>query len=298
MKIADIQDPVERFVAFIKERETIRLLRASNFPWPWTEDPILQEFRFTNIHREDDKVSQHYQKTIRDRYGENPFIFPATVAYRWFNRPSTCDALFTGNKSVFEAYLERDNITILRECISQLSSPYVTGAYIITGKPGYSKVEGVLQYIDHWCGTHPWEVQWDYWKENPPLLSEMYDWISSEGLGSFMKGQIIADLKYVPFMRDVADWWIWATPGPGSLRGLNIVLDRPMMAPWPKGEWLVQLIRLNDIVTPKLEQAGIGRLHNQDLQNCLCEYSKFTKTARGIGRPRQIFRNREVKQDA
>jgi 5-hmdU DNA kinase, helical domain len=122
----------------------------------------------------------------------------------------------------------------------------------------------------------------------------MYDWVNSDGLGSFMCGQIVADLKYLPFMKQVDDWWTWATPGPGSSRGLNIVLGRAINDPWKKGEWLIELQKLGDSVTPWLEEVGIEKLHNQDLQNCLCEFSKFTKVARGIGRPRQVFRHREA----
>jgi hypothetical protein len=107
-----------------------------------------------------------------------------------------------------------------------------------------------------------------------------------------MRGQIVADLKYLPFMLDVADWWTWATPGPGSLKGLNFVHERPMMSPYSKGQWLEELVDLSNIVTTLLKGFGMERLHNQDLQNCLCEFSKYMKVATGQGRPRQIFRNR------
>jgi hypothetical protein len=126
---------------------------------------------------------------------------------------------------------------------------------------------------------------------NPPYLAEIYDWIDGNGLGSFMRGQIVADLKYVKFMIDAPDWWIWATPGPGSQRGLNIVYERPMHQSWKKGEWLLALQQLNELVTPLLKSYGMGPLHNQDLQNCLCEWSKYTKVERGEGRPRQVFRS-------
>lgn len=295
MMIKDIPDPLVQFIEFIIERESIRIRRAK-FPWPWTKDEILQTYRFTNVHREDDFVSQHYQKSVRNRYKDNLLVIPGTVIYRWFNRISTCDAIFNepdfGGVSTFEHYMGTGNIGILQDCIRNLPPPHVTGAFIVTGKPGYAKAEGVVQYIHDWCQRSIQDT-WEKWEKKPPLLSEMYEWINGEGLGSFMRGQIVADLKYLPFMHDVADWWIWATPGPGSLRGLNIVLDQPMFQPWPKNEWLVQLIRLSDMVTPALEKEGIGRLHNQDLQNCLCEFSKYTKVARGLGRPRQIFRHRE-----
>ena len=292
MRIEDIKDPIDRFVAFIEERENIRQRRLSGKPWPWTNDDIMQSYRFTNIHREDDKVSLHYQKSIRNRYGEHPMVLPATVAYRWFNRISTCDAFFNeptlANETIFEEYINTNNLLILQHCLAKLPTPHVTGAYIINGKPGFSKGLGVLEYVYSWC-QRDWMGQWQHWKEHTPFLRDVYDWIIGEGLGSFMRGQIIADLKYVPFMLNAPDWWIWATPGPGSMKGLNIVYEREIDAPWHKGQWLETLMKLSETVTPKLEEIGIGRLHNQDLQNCLCEFSKYTKTARGIGRPRQVF---------
>jgi hypothetical protein len=295
LRIAEINDPIKRFIAFIIERECIRLKRFNEDPWPWTDDEILQQYRFTNVHREDDAVSKHYQSTIRNRYQDSPLVIPGTVLYRWFNRPSTCDALFNepdfDKSSRFEHYMGTGNLKFLYDCINNLPPPHVTGAFIITGKPGYKKSLGVLEYFHEWCNNRPIEEQWNKWKKNPPLLSELYEWVDGDGLGSFMRGQIVADLKYLPFMENVADWWNWATPGPGSLRGLNIVLDKPMFDSWSKNEWLVQLIRLSDIVTPVLEREGISRLHNQDLQNCLCEFSKYTKVVRGIGRPRQVFRH-------
>lgn len=293
MRIQDINNPIEKFVAFIAEREAIRIRRfVMKKEWPWTEDEILQQYRFTNVHREDDAVSQHYQKTVRSRYIDSSLVLPATVIYRWFNRTSTCDAIFnTGNRSIFELYINSHDFGILQACIDNLPKPHVTGAFIITGKPGFPKAEGVLQYIHVWC-KKPWSDLWYAWKKNPPLLSETYNQVASEGLGSFMRGQLVADLKYLPFMLEVSDWNIWATPGPGSERGLNIVYGRPMSTPWKKGEWLISLQALSDIVTPMLKGYGIDKLHNQDLQNCLCEFSKYTKVERGEGRPRQVFRSR------
>ena len=307
VRIAEINNPIEKFVAFIAEREAIRIRRfVMRKEWPWTDDPILQQYRFTNVHREDDAVSKHYQKTVRDRYGDSSVVLPATIIYRWFNRPwtvlldgslvnSTCQVLFdkpmVHDRSVFDLYINTGNITILQSHIIQLEPPYVTGAYLIPSMPGYSKAEGVLKYIDLWM-VRDWHRQWILWRKDPPLLSEMYEWLNGQGLGSFMRGQIIADLKYIKFMRKVPDWWIWATPGPGSQRGLNIVLDRPMYQAWRKGEWLPALEELSNIVTPMLKGFGMERLHNQDLQNCLCEFSKYTKVERGEGRPRQVFRNR------
>jgi hypothetical protein len=307
MKISEINNPIEKFVAFIAEREAIRIRRfVMKKEWPWTEDEILQQYRFTNVHREDDTVSKHYQSTVRDRYGDSSLVLPATVVYRWFNRPwsvladgtyvaSTCEALFGLStqhpRSVFDLYINSGSISILQSHIVQLEPPYVTGAYLIPSMPGYPKAEGVLKYIDLWM-QRDWHGVWVQWRKDPPLLSDMYEWLDGHGLGSFMRGQIIADLKYIKFMREVPDWWTFAVPGPGSQRGLNIVFERDINTPWKKGEWILALERLSEIVTPMLKGYGMERLHNQDLQNTLCELSKYIKVERGIGRPRQIFRNR------
>lgn len=295
MQIEAIEDPVERLVAYINERENIRVRRASGSPWPWTHNDILQAYRFTNVHREDDTVSRHYQKTIRNRYMEESIVLPGTVLYRWFNRVSTCDALFNepdlSNTTAFEDYILNGNLSILEYQIDKVPPPHVTGSFIINGMAGYPKAKGVLMYFQDWI-QKPWRDQWHDWLRTRPSLEQIYDWLYSEGLGTFMRGQIVADLKYLPFLQKASDWWTWAAPGPGSMRGLNVVLNRAMNNPWRKGEWLQELNNLNELITPKLDEIGITKLHNQDLQNCLCEFSKFTKAARGTGRPRQIFRSR------
>ena len=46
-RIEDIKNPIEKFVAFIAEREAIRIRRfVMQKPWPWTNDDILQEYRY------------------------------------------------------------------------------------------------------------------------------------------------------------------------------------------------------------------------------------------------------------
>jgi hypothetical protein len=302
MAISDIKEPLERYFAFIRERNEIYYRKTGGQPWPWTEDEILQDYRFTDIYRERDRTSIHYQKTIRDYYTQaEERVLPATVLYRWFNRMSTCEHFFGepdfGNKSAFERYIdiigERD-IRILLECLEKIPPPHVTGAFIINGKPGYDKGVGVLLYFHEWC-KKPWEEQWTEWLlGNPPTLQDMYIWLRQDctGLGPFMAAQIVADLKYLQFMQNTAevlDWWTWAAPGPGSQRGLNAVLGRPMTQKWKEKEWQYEIQCLNLRENDALKD--LGPFHCQDTQNHCCEFSKYEKTRLGIGRPRQVYRH-------
>ena len=235
--LVDIQDPIERFISFIEERECIRIRRESNKPYPWTQEIILQTYRFTNINRENDAVSKHYQHTIRNHYKEDPLVYPGTVLYRWFNINIYMRRHFSigsdlNNMSTFGTYMTANRVIkgkTRKTRPTTLPTPHVTGAYIITGKPGYSKGEGVIQYFHQWCQLG-WQTQWERWQELPPTLEQIYSEIESEGLGSFMKGQLIADLKYLPFLINAPDWWTWATRESSvSMKRLNIVLGRGMV---------------------------------------------------------------------
>lgn len=295
MTIHDIEDPFERFVAFVIERENIRLRRLEGKPWPWTNDDILRTYRFTNINRENDRVSRHYQKTVRDRYREQAIVFPATVLYRWLNRPETCDAMFNRNvydEFAFEQYMETNDLDKLFNVLRYIAPPYVTGAFIITGKPGYPKGEGVLRYFHDWQQSD-WKIQWNTWLSDQPTLEMVNEWIrfASAGLGSFMAAQIVRDLQYLPFLLNAEDWWIWAASGPGSQRGLNVILGRPMKSSWNEHNWWQNMREVQERLNPRLEAAGIERLHAGDTQNCFCEFSKYEKARTGEGRPRQVYRH-------
>ena len=50
-----LNDPVQAFFDFCRERENIRRLRESGAAAPWSKDPVFQQGRFLNIFREDDR---------------------------------------------------------------------------------------------------------------------------------------------------------------------------------------------------------------------------------------------------
>lgn len=109
-------------------------------------------------------------------------------------------------------------------------------------------------------------------------------------LGSFYAAQIVADVKQVQ-LKDAKDWWTFAASGPGSRRGLNRLLGRPIANPWSKDDyaWHAALQRLQEDIAPELEQIGIGRLCAQDLQNCLCEFDKYERMRLSEGKPKRRY---------
>src|SRR6516165_10921385 len=96
-------------------------------------------------------------------------------------------------------------------------------------------------------------------------------------IGPFLAGQVIADLKHVESFRSASDWWSFAVPGPGSLRGLNRVCKREVKASWSEAVWHATLLQLGTEIAPQLEASGIARLDAQNLQNVLCEFDKYER---------------------
>ena len=71
------KDPKNRFLYWIKERESIRKKKEAGNPKPWTDDPILQNYRFCNVRRMDDTVSQWLLKNWYEPYFDHPNMLSA-----------------------------------------------------------------------------------------------------------------------------------------------------------------------------------------------------------------------------
>jgi hypothetical protein len=112
-----------------------------------------------------------------------------------------------------------------------------------------------------------------------------------DGMGGFLAGQVVADLKYAEGspLSEATDWHTWAASGPGSRRGLNRVCDNDnISAPWVEWQWLQVLQELREEVNAKFP-ANWEPLHAQDLQNACCEFDKYERARSGEGRPRSLY---------
>jgi len=75
-------------------RQNLFVRRVRGDRPPWTEDPVLSRFRFTNVYRASDRVSQYL---IRRVLYEGPQsvaeVFFRTLLFKFFNRIDTWEAL-------------------------------------------------------------------------------------------------------------------------------------------------------------------------------------------------------------
>lgn len=86
---------LNQFFRFVKEREAIRVKRATGAPWPWSRDELLNNYHFTNVRRSDDKGTKWIVAQGRKLSGPSLSrrarheLLLAVYAYRSLNRLET-----------------------------------------------------------------------------------------------------------------------------------------------------------------------------------------------------------------
>lgn len=272
----------EELLYWIKERQAIHERRAAGKPAPWTNDPILQQYRFCNVRREDDRVTRWlHTNWLRPNEARTlgDLVFATAVA-RLVNWPDSLAELR------FPVPWRPEKFVGILNARKTRGEKVFTSAYMIRAieaKDGETKADYLAKYVL----TPLWEQRKKAPKES---LRALHNWLLPfYGMGSFIAAQIVADVKWTPVLRSAPDWAAFAAPGPGSMRGLNRVMGRDLKAPWDPEEWHTELLRLRKAILPKLPRS-LRDLDAQNLQNCLCEFDKYTRVKNGEGRPRQNFK--------
>lgn len=283
---------VERFHVFVKERERIRVARAAGKPAPWTADPILRAYRFTNVHREDDRVTIWIRKCIREPFAKHANLWLMLAIARQINWPDTLAELMVsadGSWPVGDYNPRRLRAAMLRR--QRRGDKLYTGAYMINAQYGKeTQLADDKAYFTAYLTIRPlWQA-----REQVRLgalsgtLAEAHAWLTQfRGWGDFLAAQVIADLKHTRFLKHALDWRDWAVLGPGSTRGLRRLFGkrvrRDLKREFDPAEAIALLRRLrytDEVLRP---------LCLQDLQNCLCEFDKYERVRLGQGRPRATF---------
>lgn len=269
----------DELVYWLIERETIRAKKESGQQKPWTEDPILRKFRFCNYRRELDAVTRWVHENWLVPNATDPDVWFAMVVARFFNLPSSLNDL---------GYPVPWNPEHCREVMLDRAARGLknyNAAYMIRSTSG-SKTEHLIK-----------DVFTPLWQSRELLRPKRGDTLTSYhfvlgqfyGLGSFLTGQVIADIKHVEPLRSASDWFTFACSGPGSRRGMNRILGYSVTAAWREDDWRLALTRLQGIINPRLVGAGLEELCGQNTQSSLCEIDKYLRIKLGEGRPKQLY---------
>jgi hypothetical protein len=262
-------DVRERFVYWINERESIRQ-RREMFPEsspPWTNDKVLQTYRFTNVRRKDDRVS----RWLLDEWylpNKNHTNLPVACALaRFINKPETLEQI--GFPQKWDNSVKRRIMKIVRKIIQKGKTAY-SGAYIINGQHGEDKIDCVVNAVNNVYKAVS-NIDFSDYKNFVYYLRD-----NCFGVNYFMAGQITADLR----LCQKGKWKhakTWHPPGPGSGRGMNLFNGRDIAARFSLEQWEEELEELIEYCTEEC-YPGLGNtMEGVDWQNCLCEFSKYER---------------------
>lgn len=259
---------LSQFWYWIVERENVRVRREGGQPRPWSSDAIFQTQHFCNVRREDDRITKEIHAVIRSHevpVEDLPYWY--TIA-RMFNKPETLDRALTAwfNNAHWPTTLKR----LRAEGFKLFHTAYV----VSTCGKSMDKVD----YVGR--------VALDVARLDIPrkgLQKAFNELVMVDGLGSFMAGQIVADLRNSPYLKPAPnEGKMWCVSGPGSIKGLKYIFrDFSQRAFHTYIDTLCSLM-------PK--EVKCMDLHAQDLQNCLCEFSKYMRIYNDDGGRRRPFR--------
>jgi hypothetical protein len=277
---------LREFTDFVTERWNIHQRRLEGKPAPWTKDPILQKYRFTNVRRNDDRVTKwiHGSWLLPHATDYDTVVFAMCLA-RLVNLPATMEEL---------GYPERWNpqrFVRIMDARRERGLCAYNNAYMINAV-GATKGQSKASYLST-CVLGP------LWSGRKALGEELRTCTSLRGLhnslmqfhgfgAGFMAAQVVGDVKYTPAGKNADDWHTFAASGPGSRRGLNWVTGRDVTERWNEEEWHSTLLKLMDTALPKLPSELHG-LSAQDTQNTLCEIGKYFKVKYLGRRAKQHF---------
>lgn len=267
---------MEQLRFWITEREAVRQAKESGAPKPWTENPWLRDFRWCNVRRMDDRVSR--------------WLFD-----RWYPRHATpvsaaqnlTDALFARLINWPDALEEiQGDEGALRSVLqdrAKRGQKVFTGAYVIPGVAGKNKVDSVCDHIDAIRQSAASVLQ-------PTMRDTWAALVKFDGMGSFLAGQVVADLAHLPAGNAWPDRHTWAPLGPGSARGINRLRGLPKEKSVRQAEFEQLLPALITDLRPHIEAIWVDRdLQAMDIQNCLCEFDKFRRLQGQEGKVRARY---------
>jgi hypothetical protein len=253
--------------------------RLAGEPLPWTRDPILRRYRFTNAYRASDRVSQYLIRRVLYQGDQDPreLLFRCLL-FRFFNRISTwqliADAIGEPRARPFDAARVCDVLTQARRQGARIYS----SAYII---PSPSAFGSDVKHINHLRLLS--RILADWAPERivaAKTLEQVFLTLRAyPSLGNFLAYQLSIDLNYSS-MVDFSEME-FVVPGPGAREGI-----RKCFSNWAKLDGAAVIRWVTESQSDQLSQRGLrmrtlwGRsLQLIDCQNLFCEVAKYARVA-------------------
>jgi len=209
---------LKKFFETAFERQIIYAQKELGCPKPWTNDSQFNTWYFCNVFRKQDKVTKWIIKNIIENYALDDNLWKKIILARRISKIEPMQALLSVNGF--------DDLAQGQKFLHQYAEsglPISTNAFVI-GIPdptlGTNKIDYTFNLIDF------------YEEQGLPLLlddsdsvQEVTEWLQcAPNMGGFMSYEVATDFTYVDrYLHGASDLLTWANPGPGCLRGINLI---------------------------------------------------------------------------
>ena len=265
---------------FAAERQRVFLRRVQGLPPPWTSDPVLAAYKFTNAYRASDRVSQYLIRSVQYEGTQEPReLFFRTILFKLFNRVETWELLQRQlGKLHTDGFCVDRHDRVLEAALARGESIY-SAAYIMPsggkGAPFVRKHQMHLELLarmlrdefpEHIAGMETMARVFATLRAYPTI-------------GDFLAYQYVTDLNYSTLTNFSETEFV--VPGSGALSGLR--------------KCFADAGRLTDAEVIRMVQerqqdcfAAVGvtftslpgrSLQLIDVQNLFCEVDKYARVA-------------------
>lgn len=272
----------ELYGKFAAQRQQAFEARVAGQAWPWSPDPILQSYKFCNVFRAADRVSQYMIKNVaylEDDSSPEDRLFQI-VAFRTFSNIQTWD-------TVTHVLGRSPRINDLRDgsferavgTAKEINGRLYTGAFILCATDAYGRRIKHLNHIELFTDMFVTSGLATRLLE-AASLEAVYDELHKFPLmGDFMSYQTAVDLNYSQYINFSED--DFTQPGPGAVRGIKkVFLDLGGLSPREAIMWMVDH-QEEEFAKLGYEFNGLWgrRLHAIDAQGLFCETDKYCREA-------------------
>ena len=279
---AKVSEVYESYWRFAAERQAVFFRRARGEIQPWTDNPVLSIYKFTNAYRASDRVSQYLIRHViyREDLPKSPSeIFFRILLFKLFNKIETWELLErTVGPITFEDYRFAVYDEVLARAM-QAGRRIYSAAYIMP--PGSRTFGRAAKHQNHLLLLESMMADRlpDRIAQTPTMQDGFEKLRAYPTIGDFLAYQFITDINYSE-LTDFSEM-DFVVPGPGARDGLRKCFVDPGGLNEP------ELIRLMaDLQEKEFERLGLEfqslwgrRLQLIDCQNLFCEVDKYARVA-------------------
>jgi hypothetical protein len=282
---------IKKYFEFCIERHGIWVRRANNEPWPWTDDPILSTYKFTNVYRQLDTGTVWLTKNIIEPYAEHPELFFNIAAYRRYNYWPCAEVIGW----IDDYAKQRADIVKRLRAYKADGGQIFTGAHMLNCQPGVDKITHVFEMVlpKLWALRPAMTIKMELYK----TLENAYKLLLNvNGFGPFLSYEVVSDLRWTRYLKYAPDIMTWANAGPGAKRGIQRLLgipvrDAPKGVKRPNDNEYLEIMRYLLSLSRKMLPEWMLAWEMREVEHTLCEFDKYMRAKNGEGRPRSVYRH-------